>query len=78
MALTVLSCVAPVEAVFIDGFDDVVGGAVKELSLVVLMTVPLLHVTLLEQQALPQHWVLDSLDLKIGEDVIGLMTHGFP
>ena len=62
--LTVLSCVAPVEAELVDRSYGGLAGAVKETSLVVLMTVPLLHVTLLDLKAFPQHRILDSLNLE--------------
>lgn len=45
---SVLSCVTPVEAVFVDVVHGVVGGAVEEASLIFLVFVSLLHVTLLD------------------------------
>ena len=51
--LTILSCVTPVEAEFVDGVHNGVAGAMEETFLIVLMTVSLLHVTLLDLDALP-------------------------
>lgn len=58
------SGVAPVEAFVVDQIDGVGAGAVEQDSFVVLVIVLLLHLLLEELVALPQSYVLDSLNLQ--------------
>lgn len=61
--VTMRSCVAAVEALFVDEIDGVGAGAVEKYPLVVLVIVLHLQLLLLQLVALPLCLVLDTFDL---------------
>lgn len=61
--LTIFPSVAPIEAKPVNLIYSCVAGSMEELPLIVLVTVPDLHVFLLDLKAPPEASVLDPLDL---------------
>ena len=70
ITLTILPSITPVEASIADLVNSGWAGAMEEASLVVSMSVSLIHVLLLDLDTLPQGFVLYPLDL--GENKIML------
>lgn len=60
---TIFSCVAAVEALFVDQMDGGVSGAVKQKQFIVCVFILHLHLFLHDLVVLPQWRILDSFDL---------------
>jgi len=78
--VTVLSCVAAVEAFIVDEINRGGTGAVKQQLLIVLVLVLLLHLFLQELVALPQRGVLDPFDLptQLKHNTLLIRSHSDP